>query len=148
MKMIVSSPEDMNLFAATVATTLSGGEVLGLVGELGSGKTAFVRGLVRALGSMDQVKSPSFTLLNQYRLAHPTIKYLIHVDLYRLEGSSTVVEEIGLDEWLDRDDVVIVIEWSEGLGKGFPLTKTFQFRYGDGETERIVEAITNSFEVN
>jgi len=79
--------------------------------------------------------------LNLYRTDHPTIKHLEHVDLYRLENStSTVVEEIGLDEWIGRKDAVVVIEWpSDMLLEGFEKVQRYKFEYGVGEDERIIE---------
>ena len=150
------SLQDMRVFAAEIAGSLLGGEILGLEGELGTGKTEFVRGLAEALGSIDPVKSPSFTLLNHYRLNHSTIKHLIHVDLYRLdklgtghstslmtgrlEGANTnALEHIGLDEWLGQDDVVIVIEWPERLQTSFSKMRTLRFFYGEQESDRAVE---------
>ncbi len=139
--MIMKSLQETHDYAATVAADLDGGEVLALSGELGSGKTEFVRGLAIALNATDKVRSPSFTLLNLYRTDHPTIKHLVHVDLYRLENSTnTVAEEIGLDEWFGRDDVVIVIEWpSDMLLEGFEKVQRYKFEYGVGEDERIIE---------
>ena len=147
----------MHTFAAEVVGSLLGGEVLGLSGDLGTGKTEFVRGLAKAFGSKDAVKSPSFTLLNHYRLDgfdeltagrlgvfdrldHSTIKHLIHVYLYRLEDSgSDLVSQIGLDEWLDRGDTITVIEWPERLGSLVSVTQRFSFSYGAHEMDRVVE---------
>ncbi len=140
MKKEVHSVQDMHTFAAEVASEISGGEVLGLQGDLGTGKTEFVRGLAKALGSTDAVKSPSFTLLNVYRTMHPTIRFLIHVDLYRLEGASeNLLEQIGLDEWLGRKDSLIVIEWTERLPASISQTRTLLFFYDEKEIDRVVE---------
>lgn len=140
MQRITRSQEDMHAFASEIVGSLSGGEVLGLSGDLGTGKTEFVRGLAQALGSRDAVKSPSFTLLNHYRLEHPRIKHLIHVDLYRLEDvGSNLAHQIGLDEWLNRSDTVTIIEWPERLLDEIAITHRFKFRYGDQEAERVVD---------
>ena len=142
MKTITHSKEEMYQQAAMIAAELKGGEVLGLEGELGTGKTEFVRGLAEALGSNDAVKSPSFTLLNLYRLEHETIKYLVHVDLYRLqESGSNIVSEIGLDEWLERDDAVVVIEWPEALAQQLKRMTTIQFFYSKEENERVISTV-------
>lgn len=142
MQKTLHSLQDMYALATEVASEISGGEILGLEGELGSGKTEFVRGLAIALGSKDKVRSPSFTLLNVYRTTHPTIKYLLHADLYRLQNSSSdVISEIGLDEWLGRDDVVIAIEWpKKDLLDQIKITQTFLFEYGCKENERVIKA--------
>lgn len=143
---IVHSTEDLRVVAKEVASTLIGGEVLGLSGPLGAGKTEFVRGLVGAFGSKDSVKSPSFTLLNQYRLEHARIKHLIHVDLYRLQETGMlgkeVFSEIGLDEWLDRSDTVVAIEWPERLKDVGVITMYLHFDYGEKEDDRVIEIKT------
>ena len=90
---------------------LGGGEIIGLTGELGSGKTCFVRGLAQGL-DVDKgawVRSPSFTLINEYDGRVP----LFHVDLYRL-SSVTEIEELSLRECFFSDGVS-VIEWFERL---------------------------------
>lgn len=78
-----------------------------LVGDLGSGKTSFVKGLANGIGSQDLVRSPSFTLSNQY-----TGKQLIlnHFDFYRLDDPGIMRDELA--EILERPDAVIVIEWA------------------------------------
>jgi len=132
MKRNIRFLEEMDAFASELLPTLSEGGVLALEGELGSGKTTFVKSLGRALGVRTIVRSPTFTLLNVHKTAHPTIKFLVHIDLYRFldNPTSTLVHEIGLDEWMDRDDALIAIEWPlpevAGLFSGF---KTIRFRY-------------------
>ena len=94
-------------FAARLARRLRGGEILGLVGPLGSGKTCFAKGIARGLAISQIITSPSFVLLKSYqgRLT------LHHVDFYRLETSDDYFS-IGMDELLSLDDV-IVIEWAD-----------------------------------
>lgn len=140
MKHVTHNQEETYEVARKVAGDLEGGEVLALAGELGSGKTEFVRGLAQALDSSDSVRSPSFTLLNHYRLEHDMIKHLIHVDLYRLQGTnSNVLEEIGLDEWLDRKDTLIVIEWpTDEILSHANNVKKITFEHGEGENERVI----------
>lgn len=91
-----------------VARTLQSGAVLLLYGQLGAGKTAFVRGLARGLGAAaDEVSSPTFTIIQEY--AGPTAT-LYHVDLYRLEPAE--VDDLGLDELVSGDGIV-AIEWAD-----------------------------------
>jgi tRNA threonylcarbamoyladenosine biosynthesis protein TsaE len=90
-----------------LAATLGAGDVVLLYGELGAGKTAFVRGLARGLGAApDEVSSPTFTLVQEYRGR----LVLYHVDLYRLEPRE--VDDLGLEELVSSDGVV-AIEWAE-----------------------------------
>ena len=91
-----------------LAATLPPGSVVLLTGQLGAGKTAFVRGMARGLGaSSDDVSSPTFTLIQEYRGGRST---LYHVDLYRLQPLE--IGDLGLDELIAGEDVV-AIEWAE-----------------------------------
>jgi tRNA threonylcarbamoyladenosine biosynthesis protein TsaE len=91
-----------------LAATLPPGSVVLLTGQLGAGKTAFVRGMARGLGaSSDDVSSPTFTLIQEYRGGRST---LYHVDLYRLQPVE--IGDLGLDELMAGEDVV-AIEWAE-----------------------------------
>ena len=109
------SETDTRAIAASVARDLTAGAVLLLSGDLGAGKTAFVRGLAEGLGiSTDDVTSPTFTLVHEYRGGRLP---LIHVDLYRLDRAD--FDEIGLDEDLAAKGVV-AIEWAERLVRRIP----------------------------
>jgi tRNA threonylcarbamoyladenosine biosynthesis protein TsaE len=96
--------------ARRIAEGFGGGEVVLLTGELGAGKTAFVRGLARGLGSdPDDVASPTFVLLTAY----PGRLTLHHADLYRLRGDGDE-RELGLEE-LPGPHGVLAVEWAERL---------------------------------
>jgi tRNA threonylcarbamoyladenosine biosynthesis protein TsaE len=93
---------------ASLASSLSAGDVVLLYGDLGAGKTAFVRGLARGLSAdPDTVSSPTFVILQQYRGRVP----LYHADLYRLSGAD--VADLGLDEV--AADGVLAVEWAERM---------------------------------
>jgi len=104
--------EETVALARVLAEGFQGGEVVLLSGELGAGKTAFVRGLALGLGvDPGEVSSPTFVLLTSY----PGRLTLHHADLYRLRGDGDEVE-IGLDE-LPGKDGVLAVEWAERLGE-------------------------------
>lgn len=102
------SPHDTESFAEALAENLSPGDTLLLKGGLGAGKTAFVRGLARGLGSRDHVSSPTFVFIHEYSSPFCPI---IHVDLYRL-GETGGVEGLGLEDYLDGR-CLMVVEWPE-----------------------------------
>lgn len=118
---------------AGLATELKPGAVLLLAGDLGAGKTAFVRGLATGLGiESDEVTSPTFTLVHEYRGGRLP---LIHVDLYRLDRAD--LDEIGLDQDL-ADKGVVAVEWSERLLR--PVAGAFRVKITDrGGDSRVIE---------
>ena len=104
------SEDETAALGRELASMLSVGDVLLLYGDLGAGKTAFVRGLADGLGvSRDEVSSPTFTLIQEYRGGRLP---LFHVDLYRIEDPREF-DELGLDEL--AEDGVLAIEWAEKL---------------------------------
>lgn len=103
-----SSPERTAALARRLARTLAPGTVLALTGPLGSGKTAFVRGLAEGLGLDPRATvSPTFALIIEHEGPLP----LFHADLYRLEGPGQVAE-LGLEEYAERGGV-LAVEWAE-----------------------------------
>ncbi len=83
--------------------------IVALAGDLGSGKTTWVRAMLRGLGHTGRVPSPTYTLVEHYPLDGLT---LVHLDLYRLAGDDEL-EMLGLRDWLDRRDVWLLVEWAE-----------------------------------
>ncbi|NJN69125.1 MAG: tRNA (adenosine(37)-N6)-threonylcarbamoyltransferase complex ATPase subunit type 1 TsaE [Nitrospira sp.] len=105
---VLASPRETDLFGHTIGKVLRRGDVLALVGELGAGKTALVRGVVTGLGGpVASVTSPTFTLAHEYQGRLP----LIHLDLYRLKRVDEA-ESIGLSECF-TEEVVAAIEWAD-----------------------------------
>ena len=98
---------------ADFARTLPDGKVVAMYGELGSGKTAFVRGMARGMGLTCRVSSPTFTIVNEYEGP----RELIHFDMYRL-GSADELFDIGWEDYVNRGSVCAV-EWSENVEDAF-----------------------------
>ena len=116
--------------ASALAATLVSGDVILLSGNLGAGKTAFVRGLAEGLGiDAEDVSSPTFTLVHEYRGGRLT---LYHVDLYRLEKAAT--DDLGLEE-LHRG--VLAIEWPDRLSHQLPGARRVSIEILDGDERRI-----------
>ena len=108
------SYEDTIEIAKKIADTFKGGEFIAMYGDLGAGKTAFVQGIAKALGVMNHVTSPTFTIVNEYYGRLP----LYHFDVYRISDPDEMYE-IGYDEYIDGDGVCMV-EWAELIEDLFP----------------------------
>ena len=102
------SEEETRKFGHDFSGTLSGGNVVLLFGDLGTGKTVFVRGVGEAFG-VNGVRSPSFTLINEYESLSGI--FIIHADLYRLDSDG--VSATGLDEYAGDDSSILFVEWPE-----------------------------------
>jgi tRNA threonylcarbamoyladenosine biosynthesis protein TsaE len=107
-EILTASEEETVDAGEQLGASLQSGDVVLLTGQLGAGKTAFVRGLARGVGAApDDVSSPTFTLIQEYRGGRATLH---HVDLYRLQAAE--VADLGLDELVSGDGIV-AIEWAE-----------------------------------
>jgi tRNA threonylcarbamoyladenosine biosynthesis protein TsaE len=106
-----SQSEEQTLdIATTFARSLHGGEVIFLEGDLGTGKTTFVRGIARALGFNDLVRSPTFTIVNRYPVDYQEIKMILHLDLYRITNPREM-DVLALEEEIGLPTVVTCVEW-------------------------------------
>lgn len=146
------SEAETERIAERFARTLRGGEVLLLSGELGAGKTVFVRGLARGLGIRGRITSPTFVMMRVHEVgskavgqqgsratkrsgalrlygstALQPIRHLVHVDAYRVRDAREL-EAIGLDEWIGRPDTVVAIEWGERVRSISRGTRTWSVR--------------------
>ncbi len=127
-----SSEAETERFAESLGATFGSGDVVLLSGDLGAGKTAFVRGLARGCGlDPAEVSSPTFTLVHEYAGGRLT---LYHADLYRL--GQAAVEDLGLEEMGVRDGV-LAIEWSERLSHPMPRSIRVHLDVVDDTTRRV-----------
>ena len=127
------SEDETTEVARTLAATLAPGTVLLLSGQLGAGKTAFVRGLAAGLGiDPEDVSSPTFTLVHEYRGGRLP---LYHADLYRLE--KTAAEDLGLEEKAVAEGV-LAIEWPDRLAHALPGAIQVEMTI-EGDTRRRIE---------
>jgi tRNA threonylcarbamoyladenosine biosynthesis protein TsaE len=126
------SEDDTAAVARAIAAGLHAGDVLLLSGNLGAGKTAFVRGLAEGLGiDSAEVSSPTFTLVHEYRGGRLT---LYHVDLYRLDRAAT--DDLGLEE-MGVADGVLAIEWPDRLTHSLAAARRVDIEIIDDATRRI-----------
>jgi tRNA threonylcarbamoyladenosine biosynthesis protein TsaE len=106
------SPHETKSWGRRLASLLEGGELLGLIGDLGAGKTCFIKGLARGLSLREEdILSPTFTMIQEHNGRFP----LYHIDLYRLEEAT--LDDLGLREYLFSEGVAAV-EWFERLRGG------------------------------
>ena len=131
---LVTSEKETMAFARQVAVELKPGAVLALVGDLGAGKTHFVKGLACGLGSKAAVSSPTFTLVHEYADGSCP---LYHFDFYRV-GQLEEILAIGWEEYLDAAGIVVV-EWADRFPTLMPEeTQWWQVEILDEETRRFV----------
>lgn len=113
MVYITNNEAETEALGARFAERLPGGTVVAMYGDLGAGKTAFVRGMARGMGLDCRVSSPTFTIVNEY--LGP--RELIHFDMYRLHDADELFE-IGWEDYLNRG-AVCAVEWSENVRDAF-----------------------------
>ena len=112
IELTATTPEDTMAVGEAVASLIREGDALALTGELGAGKTTFIRGVARALGFDGAVASPTFTLVREYQ---GRVR-IYHVDVYRLERVQDVLD-LGLDE-MAAEGGVLLVEWGDAV-EGF-----------------------------
>jgi tRNA threonylcarbamoyladenosine biosynthesis protein TsaE len=133
LETVTTSPEETERLAADLAVRLTLGDVVTVAGELGTGKTTFVRGACVALGVRERVTSPTYTIGHRYHAADGQVS---HLDLYRFDGLSAA-------EWGDLepyfDGAIAFVEWPEAGEGVLPAPRyTVRMRHA-GEARRVVE---------
>ena len=128
-EVITHSPEETRALGQEFGATLHAGDVVLLEGELGAGKTVFVKGVADACGAEAMVHSPTFALMHRYR-GTPDI---VHLDLYR-ESQAEALEDLDLDG--TRHDVITLVEWPRGL-TAWQDTQRVVLEHVDETTRRI-----------
>lgn len=114
VSVITQAPDETRIVGASLAPSLLPGDVISLSGDLGAGKTVFVQGLAGALGVIQRVTSPTFTIVHEYGGRYP----LIHLDLYRLDSYQEVLD-LGFEELLDPG-AILVVEWGAAVAPLLP----------------------------
>lgn len=146
------SPHETKSWGRRLASLLEGGELLGLIGDLGAGKTVFIKGLARGLSLREEdILSPTFTMIQEHHGRFP----LYHIDLYRLEEAT--LDDLGLREYLFSEGVAAV-EWFERLRGGSEMEvlsvkisyaganlRRIEFTAGDPRHAQIISKLRRSF---
>ncbi len=134
MEYRTKTPAETEAVGETLAAALCPGAVVAFTGDLGAGKTAFVRGLARGLGIGERVTSPTFTIVNEYEGGRLP---LFHFDMYRLSSSDELFD-IGWEDYLARGGVCAV-EWSENVDDALEgAVIRVDIRRGESDGERII----------
>lgn len=131
-----NSPKETENLARVIAKELRSGDVICLRGDLGAGKTAFVQGLVKALGVEEPISSPTFTIINCYNGNMP----IYHFDVYRIDDCDEMYE-IGYEEYVYGDGIS-VIEWPDKIKEILPEKRydiTISKDYEKHENFRYIE---------
>jgi len=133
---------EMRKFAREFVDTLKGGEIVGLIGDLGAGKTTFVQLLSAALGVKKPVRSPTFILMQIFdtRARKGTrVRRICHVDAYRLKNEMELFA-IGFEDFAGQSDVVTLVEWADRVPiiKQLPSYREIRFGFGP-EDARVLE---------
>ena len=136
MASIISlSPEETFAFGRRCGEAATAGDIFALDGDLGAGKTQFVKGFVAGCGYTGEVTSPTFTLVHEYPCDPCAV---FHFDFYRLESVDEVLA-LDFDGYIERGDIVIV-EWASKFPMLFPRNaRWLRFEIGEGDERRIVE---------
>jgi tRNA threonylcarbamoyladenosine biosynthesis protein TsaE len=134
MRRVTGSPEETRRLGSEIIGNVPTSMVLSLIGDLGAGKTEFVKGLALGLGIVSDVTSPTFTILHEYSGGRLP---LFHMDFYRLEVEREL-DEIAFDEYL-RAGGICAIEWGDKFPKRLPPdTVKVVFSIDEGDRREIV----------
>ncbi len=143
---IIKNLSDLEEFADSFANSLDHGGVVGLVGDLGAGKTTFVQRVAKALGVREKVKSPTFILMQSFPTGAAArkrgISRLCHVDAYRLKDEAELFG-IGFEEYASDPATVTLVEWADRVPAihAFPGYRELTLSFMDGSDGRIVHIV-------
>lgn len=134
MEYISKSEKETAEIAASIIEKYPEIRIFGLMGDLGSGKTAFVRGVAKKLGVKENITSPTFVIMKTYEAPG---RHLVHIDAYRLNGQEDLFS-IGLDDLVSESSNLVFIEWPEKVFKTIPENiKLINFSYLDENSRKI-----------
>ncbi len=147
-KIITNSEKETFEFAKKYAKKLKGGEIIGLIGDLGTGKTIFTKGLAAGLGIKQTITSPTFVLMKVYPIQNSKflprrqagkIQNFIHIDAYRIKTEQDILS-IGADEYFNRDNTIVLIEWADKIKKILPNSiKYINIKIQEGDKRLIIK---------
>ena len=133
MERYSQSEQETEAIGAELAESLMPETVVAFTGDLGAGKTAFVRGMAKGLGIKQRVTSPTFTIVNEYEGGRLP---LFHFDMYRLSSEEELFD-IGWEDFLQRGGICAV-EWSENIKNALENCIRVDIRRGNSDTQRLI----------
>lgn len=139
VRLVTHSAEETAMAGYRLGSILNRGDVVCLIGELGTGKTAFTGGIARALGIDGYITSPTFTIVNEYEGKIP----LYHFDAYRISDSSEMFE-IGFEEYISGNGIVVV-EWAELIKDILPTDVVDVYIKKDFNADKDIRLISIDF---
>lgn len=134
MKNKIMNFSEMDELAIKISQFLEKGGVLGLVGDLGTGKTTFTKKICGYYGVSENVKSPTFTYVIEYKSGR---KNIYHFDAYRMENSEDIYE-IGFDDYIGEENAIIIVEWANNIEDEMPYDTIFIKIEYHGENSRKI----------
>lgn len=148
MQYFTTSEKQTFNFAKKFTKQFKGGEIIGLIGELGAGKTIFTKGLAAGLGIKKNITSPTFVLMKIYPISNIPdcqglagrrypISNFVHIDAYRIKTEQDLIA-IGAEEYFNRHGTVTVIEWADKIKKILPKKTRFVKIENRGENKRLI----------
>lgn len=133
----INNEQDAEVFGMELASTLEPGDIVALIGDLGTGKTTLTKYIAKGLGVTENIDSPTFNIVKEHKSGRLP---LFHFDVYRLSGGDELLD-IGADEYFYADGVCI-IEWADIVADVVPdKAKVILIEYGDKQGERIYRCI-------
>lgn len=116
---ITNSEKETLIFGQKYGAELKGGEVIGLIGDLGAGKTILTKGVAFSLGTKKNVNSPTFVVMKVYPIKKGEIRTFVHIDAYRLSSERDLIA-LGAEEYFNDPSAVILIEWADKVKEILP----------------------------
>lgn len=138
-KIITNSDKQTFALGQKIAKSLKGNAVIGLIGDLGAGKTVFTKGIAKGLGIKKNITSPTFVIMRPYPLKkNKAIKNFVHIDAYRLKSGQDLIS-IGATEYFDQPNTVTVIEWADKVKRILPKkTRYISFKILSNNKRQII----------
>lgn len=134
MKSKILTFEQINKLAEKIAEILKNGGCLGLIGDLGSGKTTFTKKMCSFYGIKENIKSPTFTYVIEYISENMKI---YHFDVYRIQNSEEIYE-IGFEDYIGEEDAVIIVEWADNILEEMPEDTLYvEIEHNDDITRKV-----------